>query len=308
MTDEQNTAITRQETPNDVLLPEEEQEPPQRDVDYYYDQEPERGGPSGCLYGLLGMMGCLAIPLIALLVVVVMGLNTVDGVIDGIGSIFNPPPPTYTTISSAVVLDRIQDLSQLTTTRYNFSNVVTTERDLPQVLEALYRDRLTMVIAGYVNAGIDLSQLTEDDIRISENVLTIQLPPPTLQDCALNEQASYVVERATGVFASPAPDLDSEARRFAVSQFRDMALEEGILQDVNVQAVSAVDSAVGLILDAAAPENVTAIQVVASDVDADAPVPETCGGQPAPANQTQITATPAPETTPPPETTAENAA
>ena len=140
------------------------------------------------------------------------------------------------TLQSTTVLDRVQSLSELVTTRYNYSSVVTSQRDLPGILGALYGDRLLMVAVGHINAGIDMKGISMSDITQTGDTMTIQLPAPQLQDCFLDEHASYVVARDTGIFARPAPNLDQEARRYAVGQFRDLALNSELFNDVQTNA------------------------------------------------------------------------
>jgi hypothetical protein len=234
------------------------------------------GGGSGCRWAVIGMLGCLTIPLVALAAVVFMGFNTLDGVLSGVHGIFNPPPPVYRTVSSALILDRVQSLSQLTTVRYNFSNIVTSERELPALLQTLYRDRLVMVVVGHITAGIDLNRLTQQDIVITEDSVTIQLPGPVLRDCFINEGASYVIERDTGLFARSAPQLDGEARRFAIREFREAALEENILHEANNQAVVTIGETIGLLADVIAPEQPLNVRVIPGAPDPQAPLPDTC--------------------------------
>jgi hypothetical protein len=66
--------------------------------------------------------------------------------------------------------------------------------------------------------------------------MTIRLPPPQLLDCFLNVDASSIVSRETGLFSRPANNLDIEAQRYAVRQFRDMALKEDILSQVQTNS------------------------------------------------------------------------
>jgi len=173
------------------------------------------------------------------------------------------------TIQGTTVLDRIQSMSQLTTTRFNYSSLITSQRELPGILGGLYGDRLVMVAVGHVNAGIDLRQMTEDNITRQGDVMTIRLPPPQLLDCFLNEQASYVVSRDTGLFARPAPNLDQEARRYAVGQFRDMALKDDILAQVQNNSKLAVQNFVLSL-------GVKQVNVVTATPDPNAPLPESC--------------------------------
>lgn len=145
-----------------------------------------------------------------------------------------------TTTNVITVLDRIQMLSRLTTTRYSYSNILTSEREMPDILRGLYGERLVMVAVGEVIAGIELNEITAEDITTVEDTLVVRIPPAQLQDCFFNEQASYVVSRDTGVFARPLPNLDASSRLYALSSFRDRSLEDGILADAQAQAELAV--------------------------------------------------------------------
>lgn len=171
-----------------------------------------------------------------------------------------------------IVLDSVEQLSVLTSIRYNYSNLVTSEREMPGLLSALYGERLVLVAIGHVTAGVDLSQLEEDDIGSEGDTISIRLPPPQLQDCFLNESASYVVSRDTGIFARSAPELDSSARRFAVQQFRDAALEQGILDDASDQA----GIAIGAFLEALQLQGITTIDISTSPPEQETPFPDTC--------------------------------
>lgn len=157
--------------------------------------------------------------------------------------IINPNKPP--TISMTTVLERIRLVSELTTVRYTYSSIITTERDLPPLLAGLYRDQLVLVAVGNVTAGIDLSELDTEDVVISDGEIRVTLPPPELFDCFLNESESYVASRETGLFASPAPDFDVQARRFAVRYFRNQSLEQGILNDAQAQAVTVMEGLLG---------------------------------------------------------------
>jgi hypothetical protein len=177
----------------------------------------------------------------SLLVIVLVIVIFIAGVFAGANGFFGwltGDAPTTTT--AVTLLDRIQLMAQLTTTRYSYSNILTSERELPPILQGLYGDQLVMVAVGEVNAGIDLSVLTADRIQTVDNTLVIRLPPAQLQDCFFNEQESYVISRDTGFFASPAPNLDEQARRYALAQFRDRSIEDGILADAQAQAEDSV--------------------------------------------------------------------
>lgn len=235
------------------------------------DTAPPRQGPSGCVWGLLGAFGCLAVVVVALGTLLVVGTTTVSALIDGVGEIFRP---TETINISAVVLERVEGLSQLTTARYNVVGIVNIERDFPALLNSIYGDAVQLQVVGHVTAGVDLTQLSEEDIALVEGILEIQLPPPQLQDCFLNEQETVVLDRSSGPLANTTggQDLMIQARRFAVERIRDIALEDGILANANDQASTALQNFLGgLPLD-----NVVRIQIVPGAVPAAPDLPASC--------------------------------
>ncbi|MCA9906656.1 MAG: DUF4230 domain-containing protein, partial [Anaerolineae bacterium] len=77
------------------------------------------------------------------------------------------------TTSATVILERIQALAELTTMRYNFSGIVTTEREMPPLLRIIYGERQVLVAVGTIEAGVDLRQISSDDIHIEGNTLTV---------------------------------------------------------------------------------------------------------------------------------------
>lgn len=208
----------------------------------------------------------------SLLVIVLVIAIFIAGVFAGSRGLFGWLTGDVTTNTTAVtLLDRIQLLAQLTTTRYSYSNILTSERELPPILAGLYGERLIMVAVGEVNAGIDLNLLTEDRIQTIDNTLIIRLPEVQLQDCFFNEQESYVISRDTGFFARPIPDLDEQARLYALVQFRDRAIEDGILTDAQAQAEASVRE----LMMAAVGDDYEEIRVV-SDPSTTPIIPPTC--------------------------------
>lgn len=176
------------------------------------------------------------------------------------------------THNSTTILESIRDMAHLTAVRYNYSSLITTQRDMPGLLAALYGEQLLMVAVGHVDAGIDLSQLTEENVSVQDDKLTVTLPEPELTNCILNEQQSYVVSQSSGIFARNAPNMDTEARRYAVRIFRDMALEARILDDVYSRANDILTP----LIDAISGNSFKVIQINMRPPSANAPLPETC--------------------------------
>lgn len=238
------------------------------------DDLPGSGCSRGCLWVLGGSAGCLIVIVVLVGALVLSAGLSIDGFLREISRIFDGGSAQTRSITIPTV-DRVNRLSTLTTTRYNYANIVTTEIDMPQVLRALYGDRLVMIAVGHIQAGVDLSALGPEALVYDEaaRTLTLQLPPPRLQECFLDESKTQIVERATGLFAQPATSLDLESRRYALRQFRNMALEDGILAETNENAVLVVRDFLGLLLD---PADEITLVIVPSAPEAEAVLPDTC--------------------------------
>lgn len=238
------------------------------------DDLPGSGCSRGCLWVLGGSAGCLIVIVVLVGALVLSAGLSIDGFLREISRIFDGGGAQTRSITIPTV-DRVNRLSTLTTTRYNYANIVTTEIDMPQVLRALYGDRLVMIAVGHIQAGVDLSALGPEALVYDEaaRTLTLQLPPPRLQECFLDESKTQIVERATGLFAQPATSLDLESRRYALRQFRNMALEDGILAETNENAVLVVRDFLGLLLD---PADEITLVIVPSAPEAEAVLPDTC--------------------------------
>ncbi len=217
---------------------------------------------------------CLSILVLLLLNTLIVGIvivMLVRGIISIPSSILSALTggPATVTVQATTVLDKIQSLSQLTATRYTYSSLITSQRDMPGILATLYGDKLVLVGVGYVNAGVDLRQVTPTDITTTADTMTIKLPPAQLLDCFLDEQASYIVSRDTGIFARPAQNLDQEARRFAVHQFRDMALKADILSKAQSNAQTVVQTFVTNL-------GIKHVVINSTPPDPNAPLPASC--------------------------------
>jgi len=174
----------------------------------------------------------------------------------------NKPAFTATTL-----LTKIQSLSSLTTTRYTYSTIVTTESDMPDFLKALYGQKQVMVAVGYITAGIDMKQAKVN--AQNGDSLNLTLPAPTLQDCILDEGKTYIAALDKGIFAPTNPTIDQDSRRFAVQQLRQSAVNGEILTQAQTQAQTAITDFVNLI-------GVPNVQITFAAADPNTPLPASC--------------------------------
>lgn len=181
-------------------------------------------------------------------------------------TLFGPP-----TVSIVSVLEQIEGMSQLTTTRFTFSNEITFERDMPAVLRALYGETVIFDVVGHVDAGLDLSTLTAENFVQDGNTLTIQLPPPSLQDCFLDENQSRIRSRTAGLLSSQMTSMDLNARRQIVQIIRDSALENGILEEAQTRT----EIVLGELVNSIVPDEMT-VRILPASAGTEATLPATC--------------------------------
>jgi len=160
-----------------------------------------------------------------------------------LNSIFNPG---VTTINSASVLQSIERLSTLTTTRYQYANTFRVYRDMPPLIAALYGQEMILYATGYVTAGVDLSKIRAEDIQIDGSTLTINVPAPTLQDCFFDESTSEIIGERRALFQGSPQELQVTARRIVIANVRDNAIENGILTEAQAQAEEAITNFLSL--------------------------------------------------------------
>jgi hypothetical protein len=180
--------------------------------------------------------------------------------------LFGPP-----TVSIVSVLEQIEGMSQLTTTRFTFSNELTYERDMPAVFRALYGETVIFDVVGHVDAGLDLSTLTAANFIQDGDTLTIQLPPASLQDCFLNESQSRIRSRTAGLLSSQMTSMDLNARRQIVQIIRDSALENGILEEAQIRT----EVVLGELINSIVPDEMT-VRIVPAPAGTETPLPVSC--------------------------------
>ncbi|GAB1420517.1 hypothetical protein MASR2M15_06170 [Anaerolineales bacterium] len=245
----------------------------------------EGGGcGKGCLWMVLGVIMIGIFGLIVLGGSILVTGQSLSNLLNGAANLFDTGAGgfDYSQISVPVV-DRLKLNANLTTVRFNYSHIVSSERDMPPIISNLYGDRLIMVAVGHVTAGIDLSTLSDADFSFNSETLTLTvlLPAPTIQECYLNDQLSYVVSRDTGILAGASPELDNQTRRYAISSYYTMAIEDGILKEAEDQAAVLVK---GLIDFADIEDQIEQVVVQFNAPDPLSPLPDTCPqpGEPQP--------------------------
>lgn len=155
-----------------------------------------------------------------------------SGILARIASVITGRPVTYDTSVPAVV-QKIQRLNRLETVVYSLDTVVEGSKSSPILPDLLAGDRILLVVHGQSIAGIDLSQLKSEDVRISDangaRSIRVTLPASQLFVTTLDNQHTRVYARSTGLLVPVDQNLESDTRLRAQQQLQQAALADGIL-------------------------------------------------------------------------------
>ena len=157
-----------------------------------------------------------------------------------VGPLLFEEQPARTT-SGPVVVEGIQDLDQLATVRWRESVVITRESGGTDLERLLVGEKVLLVAAGDVEAGVNLDDLGRDDINVDGETVTMRLPDPEVLSVNLDEDATRVYDRDYGILnVRPDDDLAEEARAAAVGEIEQAARDEDILDQAEQNAEDSI--------------------------------------------------------------------
>jgi len=145
--------------------------------------------------------------------------------------------PTFA--NTATVVLQIQSLSELVTVKYVLEKVIVAESPKTTTLENLLPgqdDRLVLLAHGIVKAGVDLSKLKPEDIEVIGEKIRVRLPPAFVTDGYLDENATQVLDRQTGLLRKSDRKLEQQARQEAQTQIARAARQNNIEREANERA------------------------------------------------------------------------
>lgn len=99
-------------------------------------------------------------------------------------------------------------------------------------------DRIEMFAVARIGAGVDLDAIGEGDLLVDEGKVVLRLPPAKLTYVSVDNEATHVYNRDTGVFTKGNPDLERSARLAAEELLTAQAIKQGILQTAEERAVN----------------------------------------------------------------------
>ena len=127
------------------------------------------------------------------------------------------------------VVKEIRDLSQLVTVKYTIQKAIALEEQkVPFGTE-----RILLFVQAEVSAGLDLSHLRDDDIRLQpDGVVLVSLPPAGITGVEIDDKLTRVWDRSITWWTPWVPynqDLERQARLEARAEAEKAARDMGIL-------------------------------------------------------------------------------
>lgn len=199
-------------------------------------------GPFAKIF-LAALIGFLVLGAVAVAFVAGRGVRLVDRageVTDEItGEITGEGP--FTRIQP-VTVQSIKQLSELTTVEYVEFTRVEKGEDRGW-LNWVDGDRIELFAVARIGAGVDLAALEDGDIFSDPQTgrVTVRLPEPTITYIAVDNDATHVYNRDTGILTKGDPDLERSARLAAEEVLVTTATERGIMTDAAARAETVVE-------------------------------------------------------------------
>ncbi len=193
---------------------------------------PSNRGGNGCTIAAIIVLGFVVF---VIAVILAGGNSLLQTILQAPAKIIQLPAPIPTTVVLPTVINQIKPLGQLRTASYFLSTVVDTSMSVGALSQ---RQRVLLVACGRVDAGVDLSKLQQQDVLTSGDKVTIRLPQAEIftQQLFDDRNCTYVVLREEGILLPPNLQLETAAREAAVANFRETALQNGILDEAQTNA------------------------------------------------------------------------
>jgi hypothetical protein len=236
--------------------------------DTIYEDDPPRRGCSGCVWGVAGAMGCLFLLILPIVVLLLLGTITVNGLLGGIQNVFTPKPAVATVFSTQTIVTGIQPMGQL----------VSVSSQLAKADIAIGIQQGTFnacgfsanhVAQGTVEAGIDLTKIGATDVQYdaTNNTYTVLLPAAELTSCRIDFIRQY--ERSLTACPVDWDEARLLAQYEALNGFKTDAVEGGILKRAESEARGVIGNFVTALTGAK-------VEIVFKTVDGPAVLPSSC--------------------------------
>jgi len=169
--------------------------------------------------------------------------RTGDRAFNFASNLFKISPVELKTENPIPIMERIKNIQELSTTVQTMETIVPTSASRKLGDLSLATTKLLYIARGEIRAGVDLSELTDADIKVTAKSIEIDLPAAKILDSKIDINHSRVYDYDRGFLnlgPDVAPQLQTLAQRQTLTQMVDAACNEGILQQANIKAEEAI--------------------------------------------------------------------
>lgn len=184
----------------------------------------------------------VVLPLIACLLFAVVTLGGVNQTVELVRNVLDGGE-VLVLQDQPPVITQIRQLGRLESAAYTVEKVLEGRIDQGnELLNLLLGDKLLFIAHGEVIAGVDLAELQDSDITVSEDrsSVTVRMPAARVLTHRLDNDQSRVYDRETGLLTKGDASLEGQVRQQAEQAVLAAACEGGILQQAQENAQSQV--------------------------------------------------------------------
>ena len=147
----------------------------------------------------------------------------------------------YTQVGPTVV-ESVRDVAKLTTVEMVEYTTVEKGNDYGW-LNWARGDRIFVFAVARIGGGVDMEGVTTSNFEVDEDSgsVTVQLPPAEIIFVEVDNNATQVYDRDTGLFTKGDSQLETEARQVAEEILVRSALEHGILEKAQANAEATIE-------------------------------------------------------------------
>lgn len=173
---------------------------------------------------------------------VVWGIRSIASSVPSVSDISAALEPEPYEEIGPVVVRSIRDLANLTTVELVEYTIVTKGTD-GGFLAWARGDSLELFAVARIGAGVDLGEVTVRSFDVSaDGVVELVVPGAEIQYVDVDNEATQILDRETGLFTRGDPRLETDARRVADDTLRQAALDSGIIEMAEENAAEVISN------------------------------------------------------------------
>jgi hypothetical protein len=172
----------------------------------------------------------LVILVIGVLALIAWGMRGIVSSIPTPGDVAAALEPEPYEEIGPVVISSIRDLARLTTVEAVEYTIVEKGTDRGWLSWAR-GDSIQLFAVARIGAGVDLGAVTVRDVSLGDDgVVELIVPHAEIQYVAVDNEATQILDRTTGIFTRGDPRLETDARQIADEVLKQSAIDGGILE------------------------------------------------------------------------------